>query len=174
MENLTALYSQLLVAIQQRLKEKVPELRYIAEDLGQLEFYDPDAGERPPVSWPCALIDFTNATYDDMGGGEGMQWATDSIQIRIGFDPYSTANNLVTTEVSGKALRYYELEMAIHQALHGWDGGGLCQSMSRRTAITEKRNDPYRVRVVSFSTSFMDDSAIPAKSQVSRPPLDFE
>ena len=33
----------------ERLQEQVPDLRYIAEDWGQLDFYN----DAPPVKFPC-------------------------------------------------------------------------------------------------------------------------
>ena len=41
----------ILLAVQQRLAERVPELAYIDKNWGQLDY------EAPPVKWPCALLD---------------------------------------------------------------------------------------------------------------------
>ena len=43
----------ILLAVQQRLAERVPELAYIDKNWGQLDY------EAPPVKWPCALLDLS-------------------------------------------------------------------------------------------------------------------
>ena len=58
----------ILLAVQQRLAERVPELAYIDKNWGQLDY------EAPPVKWPCALLDkihsalqrFTDGTFGPM------------------------------------------------------------------------------------------------------------
>ena len=171
MNEFTAWYSRMLLALQERITTLVPEIKWIDQDLGQLEFYAGEAG-RPPVHWPCLLIDFTSASYDDMSGGA--QWCSDTIQLRLGFAPYSYSNDKAPLAVRGRALNYYELEERLYAALHGWDADGLCQPMSRRTGITEKREDAIRVRVMSFTTTFMDESAVPGTLPATRPTLQFD
>ena len=42
-----------MIAVQDRLLELLPEkIAYLAEDWGQLDFYN----ERPPVNFPCVLM----------------------------------------------------------------------------------------------------------------------
>lgn len=51
-----------MIAVQDRLLELLPEkIAYLAEDWGQLDFYN----ERPPVNFPCVLIDIAEAEFSD-------------------------------------------------------------------------------------------------------------
>lgn len=164
-------FGLLLIAIQKRLKEKVPEIRYVNQDLGQLEL------ENPPVSWPCFLVDFTDTAYSDLLLGE--QEGELNFSGRLGFNPFSQTSNLQEEEIRKKGLAYYALEAKLNAALHGWqptydtgvpDGDGnavyapLCQPLSRRRAATERREeDTFRVRGLMFTTGFHDDTASPER-----------
>ena len=53
----------ILLAVQQRLAERVPELAYIDKNWGQLDY------EAPPVKWPCALLDIDEVPFSQIGGG---------------------------------------------------------------------------------------------------------
>lgn len=50
----------ILQNIQNKLSE-VTELKYIDEDWGQLNMY------QPPVKWPCCLIDISDVNYSNLG-----------------------------------------------------------------------------------------------------------
>lgn len=151
---MTSPFSTLLIALQDRIKTEIPDIRWIDQDLGQLESY----GDRPAVSWPCALIDFTNFRYED--ASDLIQFAEGTVTIRLAFPPFSNTNSLTPTNFKEKALQFYDIEWAIYKALHGWkpDGYGY---MSRTNVSTEKRNDIIRVRQISFSITFEDYNAQP-------------
>lgn len=166
---LYSLYAQLLLALYDRIAAEVPEIRYMDQDFGQLEILD-ELG-RPPVSWPCLLFDFTGTNYDQLL--QQVQTGNLQLQVRLGFAPYSASNSLAPTDVKKKALQYYELENKVYVALQGWDAGGLCQPFTRTADGTERREDTYRVRVLTFSSQFEDTSATPAMQKVPRPPLEF-
>ena len=55
----------ILEAVMERLQEQVPDLRYIAEDWGQLDFYN----DAPPVKFPCALISVSNIKFESQTAG---------------------------------------------------------------------------------------------------------
>lgn len=151
---MTSPFSTLLIALQQRIKSQIPDIRWIDQDLGQLENY----GDRPAVSFPCVLIDFQNFQYED--ASDLIQFAEGTVNIRLAFAPFSNTNNLTSVDYQAKALKFYDLEWAIYKALHGWkpDGYGY---LSRVGANTENRNDSFRVRVINFSISFEDYEAQP-------------
>ena len=62
-------FALFLLAIQDRIKTKVPSIAWTDQDLGQLE----EETERPSVAFPCVLIDFQNTNYSELH--EGVQWA---------------------------------------------------------------------------------------------------
>lgn len=172
MAEITSFFGQLLIAIQDRIVDKVPEIRWIDQDLGQLEYYDYGAGQKPQVAFPCLLIDFGNTDYSEQS--QRVQWASVTIMLRLGFPPFSHSDHKAPLEVRANALKYYELEQKIYQALQGWDANELCQGLTRTGGVTEKREDPIRVRVMTFTTVFDDDSAVPENSTVTKPVITFD
>lgn len=165
---LTSFYGQMLLLMQARIEELVPEIRYIDQDLGQLDIYS----DRPAVSFPCVLIDFSGTNYDQLSGN--VEMGTSKIRMKLAFAPFSSANSLGSMGVREKALNYYECEALLYKAFKGWDADGLCQPLNRVIDGTEKRDDAYRVRIIDFETSFEDDSATPEKFDTERPRLEFD
>jgi len=158
-----AFFSQAYLALVERIKA-VPGIAWVDQDLDQLENYE----TRPPVQFPCVLLDFLDTAYDE--NGQQVQTGHQIIQLRLGFAPYGSANSAVPTIYQEKALEYFELEHALFVALHGWpisyNDAVLTQPLVRKRATTEQRNDPYRVRVIQFTTDFEDDSAKPTMQRV--------
>jgi hypothetical protein len=141
----------------------VEEIRFIDQDLGQLENYE----YKPAVSWPCALIDVEEFSFTEMGN-DLQQIGQGIISIRIGLVKYSDSNNLVPEAVRANALKYYEVEQKVHQAMHGWKAEGFSRLL-RRVSVTEKRDDDIRVRILKYATSF-EENMSKAKTTVPRPP----
>ncbi len=167
---LQSFFAQLLLKLQAHIKEKVPEIKYINQDLGQLEVYDMDS---PSVSWPCVLVDMSDTNYADLH--QGVQEANMcTLMFRLGFNPFSQTSNLQPEEVRKLGLYYYELEHKLYIALQGYAADGFCQPMTRTRMATEKREeDAFRVRALIFTTSFEDDGASPERSTI-HPDLDLE
>lgn len=149
----TSYFSLMLLAIEEHIKNTVPEIVWVDQDLGQLE----EDTERPMVQWPCCLIDFGNTNYDQQG--KGVQMGNQTIQLRIGFNPFSSAASATPIKYRQKALDYYEIEQKVYQAFQGWTGNDLCQPLTRTNVVTEKRDDSYRVRMMLFTTIFDDYAA---------------
>ena len=166
---LNSFFAQMLIALQDRIKAMVPEIREIDQDLSQIDVYE----ERPPVALPCVLIDFSETTYDQLGSL--IEDGTVSIDLRLAFPAYSTSNSLAPLQVRENALKYYELENKLYKALHGWaPDSGICQPLARITAVTEKgREDALRVRRIVFSTMFQDGEASPATT-TAHPAIEFD
>ncbi len=166
---LQSYFSLMLLSLIKRIAEKVPEIIWIDQDFGQLEHYD----ERPPVSFPCVLIDFNTTTYDQESQQE--QIGNPNINFRLGFAPWSQSSNTAPQAVQEKALYFWELELKLYQALQGWNPvGDICQPLTRVSATTERREDPLRVRSLIFTTAFEDDTATPKYTKVPRPRLEEE
>ncbi len=137
---------------------------YVDQELGQLEAYTP--GGRPPVSWPCVLIDIDNITYQPIG--ENAQTAIATVIFRLGFPPYSHSSNITPSDSRDKAIYYYQLEQILHQALQGKapqltvDDEDILADVfghfQRTSASTEAREDLIRVRVITYTIAFEDYS----------------
>ena len=170
-------FGTLLIALQDRLKAKVPAIRWIDQDTGQLEVQ----AERPPVSFPCVLIDFENFLFED--AGEAIQFASGTVLLRLAWPPFSQTNNVTPAEWKEKGLAYYDIEWAIYKALHGWKPGattplpegGRYGYMMRVSSETEKRDmDILRVRALRYSITFEDYNASPEYNMAPMPPADIQ
>lgn len=163
---LTSPAANLFTEIVNRIKERVTEIRFIAQDIGQLENYD----IRPAVSWPCCLMDIEQTNFTEANDGN-IQLAAGTINLRLGLVKYTDSNNLVPDSAMENSLQYYELEQKLYSALHGWNPDGFGK-MLRRTAATERRQDDIRVRIMRFEISYVDESARPIRSSIPRPGAD--
>jgi hypothetical protein len=152
--SLASPFSKLFTALQARIKSQVPEIIWIDHDLGQLEAFD---GERPPVEWPCLLIDFIETPFTQM---QGYQDGDVSIQLRLAFNQYQQTHSDVPEYVKEQALQYYEIEHKVHLALQAWTASNtLVNALIRRSAASEKREeDNFRVRRIVYQGSFSDSS----------------
>lgn len=156
-------FANIYLKVMERLALMVPELRYIDQDLGQLENYT----TRPAVSFPCGLIEVDEFDFSEVGNelrqiGEGV------VMIRLGYPAFNPANNLAPAAVREKALEYYNIEQKIYQALHGWCADGFSRLL-RRKSKREERDDTIKVRVMVFAASFDDDTAKPVYAKIPRP-----
>ena len=147
---MNAPFANIFMALQAMLKNKADYIKHIDQDLGQLKSI------RPPVAWPCVLIDFEDFSFENLS--ENVQTATGVLVFKLGFAPYSHTTQTTPVQYAEKALRYYEIEWALHQLLQGWaplkESGKLC----RISTTTQKRSDHYRVREIRYSIAFEDHS----------------
>lgn len=137
---------QIITAIQDRLAT-VAGLKYIDMDWNQLQ------QERPPVQWPCALIDFDRVDFTAVK--TGAQRAEADIAV--------TVANLRLVNSSAKApnrLQAYDtlrLIASIHQALRGFDGDGRFRPLVR-TALRKVYGDRQaEVYTITYRTVFTDE-----------------
>jgi hypothetical protein len=160
-EEMDSPFSQLYLSLQLRIKEAVPEIKYVAYDIGQLDFYE----TRPAVDWPCVLIKFPSSVFTNQG--DLVQWLDAGILFRIGFTPFSTPNSLAPDIPMKQALGFFEIENKVYKALHGWsptitiedEEVEIAQPLMRMDAVTEDRNDPFIVRAMMMATGGEDASA---------------
>lgn len=150
-------FATLFLALQQHIHDSMPAIRHIDQNLGQLSI----AG-RPPVSWPCALIDFDDFSFSDLAAN--VQLANGAVVISLGFAPYSASSQASPLPVVQQALAYYDLEWALHKVLQGWSPGSDFGSLNRISAVTLNRTDGYRVRELRYAVAFHDYSAMPQQS----------
>ena len=151
-------FGELYLQLCTHIKTSVPAIRWIDQDFGQLEEFD----LKPEVSFPCVLIDFMDADYDELASLS--QTGTVMVSFRLGFAPFSSANNLSPTNVKEKALEYYNLEQKLYEAVQGFETD-FSTPLIRKKATSEKRQDALRVRVLTFATSYEDYSAMEASNK---------
>ena len=146
---------QLIQLIQDKLKIDLPELNYIDQDWGQMDFFP-----NPPVKFPCALIDIQSAEYTNKG--DYTQHGTATVVIRIFDIKLSNSSNGAPQNQKDNAKKIWKLIEAVNKSLHGRnflpDNFGLpIRVQLRRT----KRNDGCYQNELYYTIQFVDESTKP-------------
>lgn len=154
---------KLYEAIMKRIMSKT-QIRFVDLDYGQYEF-----DTRPATSFPAVLIDFDSLVYSDLG--DNVQECTGQIILRMGVAEYSPSSSSTPELWRKKGLEHFRQEAELHKALHGWDPGidddqGSTSVLSRRSSITEKRQDNLRIREIRYEFRYEDyTTADPSETQ---------
>ncbi len=128
----------------------VPTIKWVDSDEGQLEF-----PEHPPVQFPCALIDVEFPDCEDIHETE--QQVTALITIRLAFKPSGRSNSAVPVLQRTKAFERFDTTKAVFKALQGWEDAEM-SSWSRKSQVTEKRDDNLKVIVQTWETTFGENT----------------
>lgn len=140
---------EIFIAVSERLKTEVTQLRWIDAEEGQL-----NTGEWPAVAFPCCLIDISYPDCETYMGGR--QKIKAQIQLKIAFTTEGSTNTAAPELVREHALAYMSVLDKIHRTLQWWNGGNLFNPMRRLRAAPEKRADGLKVYNVIYETEFMD------------------
>ena len=109
----------LLEKLQLRLAE-IPQLKYIDENWGQLDYYSPNM----PVQYPCVLIDIGQVQYSNLGKDltktpQQRQIAQVQIKITIANMRLTNTSLLAPRRQKEDAWSIWTLIEMIHQKIHG-------------------------------------------------------
>ncbi len=141
--------AELFVALCDHLEKEVPELRWIDEDEGQL---NTQPGVRPPVDFPCCLIDIQYSGCRDITDTE--QVVTASITLKIAFQPTGETNNKVPEHIRKKALERLSITDKIHVAIQGWTADDTISPISRRNARPSVMANKAKLYTIVYETTF--------------------
>lgn len=105
----------ILEGIQDKLKSK---FKYVDENWGQLNF------ERPPVLWPCVLIDCNNADYSDLGNDRTQtptlrQEGIINVELTVGNLKLTNSSANAPKTQQDKAFEIYDHIKDLHKILQG-------------------------------------------------------
>jgi hypothetical protein len=138
---------KIYLALCDRLK-KVEDLRWVDFDEGQLSI----TGERPPVAFPCCLIDLQYPSCRDLDGFN--QIVTLNIILKIGFQPRGETYAAAPEPVRQRALEVFDTVQKVHEAIQGELLGGMVSEIARRRAVKSVRRDGIQVYTVTYDTTF--------------------
>jgi hypothetical protein len=144
------IYTEILT----RLKTKVPTLRYINWDIGQLDGYY----LKPSVTFPCALISFPQINTEPIGNNALM--ADVVMNIKLCTEKLSNTSNLVPATVMAKGNEIWVLQKAITKALHGTDGTNY-NTIQQISIQQEQREDGLNVLNIQLGFIAEDFTNIP-------------
>lgn len=143
--------ANLFLKLSDQLTTQVPAIKWIDHDLGQLDFYQ----TRPPVLFPCVLIDMNNAQAAQKQ--QQMQLITLNFTLRLATDQYNPTAAVTPLSYKEAGLANYEIEFDIFKAINEWKADGLLyRSIYRSSFESEARQDPFRVRRITFSCEYIE------------------
>lgn len=141
---------QLFIALCDLLENQVPEVRWIDADEGQLNA----SNQRPPVAFPCVLIDMT---YPQT---EAMNATAEKIRVqfslRIAFEGYGQTSSVAPVSVRERALERLDILEKIHRTLQWWNCDRQINPLRRQRVTTERRQDGLKVYNMTYESAFID------------------
>lgn len=151
---------EIITAVMQRLKDEVPELRWIDINIGQM------ATENPPVDYPCALVDIPCTDYSDAGGR--VQLGKVTLEVELYFIVRTPMNMAAPEAIRQQSLSHFGLATQVYKALQGFSGESFT-ALSRKRATRTKDYYPRSFQL-SFECSVKDSSAAPVRIKLNVPP----
>lgn len=131
-----------------RLKAKVPELRWIDLDFNQLE-----SVERPPVAFPAALISIEVTNASDVT--DYTQDCEALLSIRLAFDNLGQTAASTPQPYLDNALNPYNVAGKVYSALQGWHTAHFDPISRLRQRPEQSRHNLFIYRV-DFQIRFED------------------
>ena len=141
----------LFIALCDLLEAQVPELRWIDADEGQINASN---NLRPPVAFPCALIDMTYPQTDALqAGGERVRA---QFNIRVAVNGGGSTSSAAPEHIREKALERLDVLEKIHRTVQWWNYDRQINPMRRQRVTTERRQDGLKVYTMTYETEFID------------------
>lgn len=146
---------EIYLAVMERLKTKLPALRWVDIDEGQLEVRD-----RATVAFPCALVRVELRGCSNLYGA--VQLCPCRVTVRVAQNILaSRTNSEAEADVRETALERYELASEVYAALHHF-GTETFNPLARTAMSWERRSDGLLVAQLDFATEFQDNTAAEA------------
>lgn len=143
---------EIMQAVLERIRQ-VAELKWIDADEGQLDFTD----SRPPVAFPCCLVDLYYPDAENMSGNvPTMQRIEVTIALKVGFNDCASFNVNKPLQVQNVAFSRMDVLEEIHKALQGFYMENCVRFFRRRSCRPQKRPDGLKVYEVIYMAEFID------------------
>lgn len=133
-----------------KIKANVPGIKWIDIDEGQFELF----GENAPVDYPCLLIGFPQASYQQ--NGYLNQVADMTVSIRVAFRVFEKLNGDVPTQFKDEALAHYNILQDVMKCIHGMKSEHYGHLI--RTSWAKDQSIDPKIYNVDFSCTMSDAS----------------
>lgn len=141
------LYKKLL-----ELLGEIPQIKWVDLDRGQF-----DLSDRPPVQFPCALIEIGLPQCSDLGAKK--QQCVARFTIRIGINVLENTSANTPEARLDAALAYFDLADQVYAKLQGYYDRKF-GTFTRKSVTQERRPDGLKVMSIPFETVFTDVTAV--------------
>lgn len=137
----------------EKVREKlleIPAIKWIDLDKGQLDDYQ----GKPPVDFPCVLIDVIYPRTEDEVESGSLQLCDATVNIRLAYDYTGDTHGHVSADHLNDSLAYFDTVKSIYDKLQGYSetGANGFQNLKRTAQRTERRPDRYKVINIPFAT----------------------
>lgn len=144
---------EILKAVMDRIRQEIPALRWIDADEGQLDF----AESRPPVAFPCCLVELYYPDADNMTGNVPVvQRIEAGIALKVAFNDCASFNVNKPIQVQDVAFARLDVLEDIHRALQGFRLENCVKSFRRKSCRPQKRPDGLKVYEAMYTAEFID------------------
>lgn len=127
----------------------ISEIRWVDVQEGQL-----NTNERPPVAFPCCLVDITYPVCKTLSGGK--QQVSVQISLQVAFQCFGQTNTKAPAQVRDRALERLDILDKLHRHLHWWNDNTKLIPLMRKRITTERRSDGLKVYTMVYETGFFD------------------
>lgn len=141
----------LMIALQQRIKDALPELSYIDEDYGQLQTNE----DTYPVTFPCVLIGNVSVDWNDVG--VGVQKGLATINVRLCMDCYDDTYYGSGTEDKMKGR--LEKNRTLYKSLQGFHCSKYMSALNRLKSTDYSLPGGIKVYETIYAFKVHDNSA---------------
>ena len=140
----------ILQNIQNKLTSEVTDLKYVDEDWGQLNMY------QPPVKWPCCLIDITAINYTHLGIDrtkvpQTRQTGKIAVKLTLANLKLTNSSGMAPQSQKDQAWFIWDLADKIHEKLHGFCPGENCTKMMRSNLQRSVRDDGVQEYFITYN-----------------------
>ena len=144
---------QIYLSISERIHQEVPDFKWIDYDWGQL-----NGQERPPVAFPCILIDIAFTDCKTLGEGPGAteQLVTASISLKLAFEVLVGSQVSVDGDKRAIALKPLDTIEMLHASLQGWNGEGIFAALSRKRGNAIPPRNNLKIYNIVYETRFIN------------------
>lgn len=144
---------EILKAVMDRIRQEIPALRWIDADEGQLDFVE----NRPPVAFPCCLVEFYYPDTENMAGNIPIvQRVEAAIVLKVAFNDCASFNVNKPIQVQNVAFARLDVLEDTHRALQGFRMENCVKSFRRKSCRPQKRPDGLKVYEAMYTAEFID------------------
>ncbi len=131
----------------------VPQIKWADLNNGQMDNYD----ERPPVKFPAILFTIDIAQAEDIG--QNLQRCNARITVSVCFDYTGRTSCSTPAPVREQSLEYLRTVRDVYKTFQGFYREGVISRFTRKSQVTEKRKDGYKVVNMIFEAGYIDKDA---------------
>ena len=127
------------------LLSQIPNLKWVDFDCGQL------LEEKPPVLFPCALVDINLPDCEDVSRSTQRVYA--SFTIRLAFKAMGETHAATPMPKRQLALSYFDIVEKVYFKIHGFKNESF-YNFSRTGLRSENLRKGLKTIAIDFSTAF--------------------